>query len=147
MTEWDAHLLRLAADNAECAARGEAWMVPTGPEILEVDHEWREAWPDGCEIRAHVMLIHGGEIHCAVERGYRRRGIAESLLLRGFDAARALGYSAVHGHCIASNVDALRLDLKVGLRLAGFRPDAVEIAGRLYDVVDLYLGLATRVAG
>lgn len=64
---------------------------------------------------AHVVTI-------AVRESYRRRGIAELLLIRAIEFARAEGQGLVTLECRVSNHPALALYDKYGFRKVGLRP-------------------------
>ena len=64
---------------------------------------------------AHVVTI-------AVRESYRRRGIAELLLIRAIDLARAKEQGLVTLECRVSNHPALALYDKYGFRKVGLRP-------------------------
>ena len=64
---------------------------------------------------AHVVTI-------AVRESYRRRGIAELLLIRAIDIARAKEQALVTLECRVSNHPALALYDKYGFRKVGLRP-------------------------
>jgi len=64
---------------------------------------------------AHIVTI-------AVRESYRRRGIAELLLIRAIDLARAKEQGLVTLECRVSNHPALALYDKYGFRKVGLRP-------------------------
>jgi ribosomal-protein-alanine N-acetyltransferase len=64
---------------------------------------------------AHIVTI-------AVRESHRRRGIAELLLIRAMDLARAREHGLVTLECRVSNRPALALYDKYGFRKVGLRP-------------------------
>ena len=148
-----AHPEAFGSDYAESATRPPShWLERVSiPHGRERNNLWFAVGPDGAlagmlgvYTESMAKLRHVGTVVSVYTRpAWRRRGVADALLGRAIDWARAAGLRRLRLAVAATNVAAIRTYARAGFSVYGVEPEVISTGGVYYD--ELLMGRAVGI--
>lgn len=148
-----AHPEAFGSDYAESATRPPShWLERVSiPHGRERNNLWFAVGPDGAlagmlgvYTESMAKLRHVGTVVSVYTRpAWRRRGVADALLGRAIDWARAAGFRRLRLAVAATNVAAIRTYARAGFSVYGVEPEVISTGGVYYD--ELLMGRAVGI--
>ncbi len=145
-----AHPEAFGSDYAESATRPAShWLERVSyPHGRERDNLWFAVGPDGTlagmlgiYTEKMAKIRHVGTIVGVYTRpAWRRRGVADALLGRAIDWARAAGFRRLRLAVASTNVAAIRAYARAGFTVYGLEPEVISTGEVYYD--ELLMGRA-----